>query len=110
MINQKKKEIAILRAIGYGPDKILQLILYQGLILGFFGAILGLVLGHLLNLYIGSIDLNIEIGGGHHLWISYDWKIYVTAFLSAMFSSLISSLIPARAASKMTPMDILRSE
>jgi lipoprotein-releasing system permease protein len=110
MINQKKKEIAILRAIGYGPDKILQLILFQGLILGFLGAILGLVLGHLLNLYIGSIDLNIEIGGGHHLWISYDWKIYVTAFLSAMFSSLISSLIPARAASKMTPMDILRSE
>jgi len=110
MINQKKREIAILRAIGYGPDKILQLILYQGLVLGISGALLGLLLGFLLNIYIGSIDLNIEIGGGHNLWISYDWKIYVTAFISATLSSLIASFIPARTASKMTPMDIMRSE
>lgn len=40
MINQKKKEIAILQAIGYAPIKILQLVLYQGIFLGVSGGIL----------------------------------------------------------------------
>lgn len=110
MINQKKKEIAILRAIGYGPDKILQLILYQGIVLGVTGGLLGLLLGFLLSLYVGSIEFSFEIGGGHNLWINYDISIYVTAFISAIITSLIASYIPARAASKMTPMDIIRSE
>lgn len=110
MINQKKKEIAILRAIGYAPDKILKLILYQGIVLGVAGGLLGLLLGYFLSLYVESIEFNIEIGGGHNLWINYDLNIYVTAFFSAILSSLIASYIPARAASKMTPMEIIRSE
>lgn len=110
MINQKKREIAILRAIGYAPNKILQLILYQGLVLGISGGALGLVLGHLMLLWVGSIDFNIEIGGSNHLRISKDWSIYAIAFLTANISSLIASYIPAWEASRLTPMDIIRSE
>lgn len=110
MINQKKREIAILRAIGYGPKKIFQLILYQGLVLGMAGGALGLILGYFLCLYVGSIELNIEIGGGHTLWIAYDLSTYIIAFISANISSIIASVIPARAASKLTPMEIIRSE
>ncbi|MGE3608634.1 MAG: ABC transporter permease [Bacteriovoracaceae bacterium] len=110
MINQKRREIAILRAIGYGPDKILRLILYQGLVLGVAGGVLGLVLGFFVCLYIGSINLNLEIGGSHHLLISYDPEIYITAFIAAILSSLCASIIPARAASLLTPMEIIRSE
>lgn len=110
MINQKRREIAILRAIGYAPKKILQLILYQGLVLGVTGGLLGLLLGYLMCLWFGSIDFNFEIGGSHNLRISYDWQIYVTAFFTANFSSLIASYIPAWEASRLTPMDIIRSE
>lgn len=110
MINQKRKEIAILRAIGYGPARIRELILYQGLLLGIFGGLIGLLLGFLVSLYIGSIKLNIEIGGSNHLFVSYDWDIYVVAFVAALISSLIASLIPAHSASRMAPMDIIRSE
>lgn len=110
MINQKKREIAILRAIGYGPKRILQLILYQGLLLGFSGALLGLLLGYLMCRWIGSIDFDFEIGGSNHLLISYDWGIYLTAFVAANVSSLVSSYLPAWGASRMTPMDIIRSE
>lgn len=110
MINQKKREIAILRAIGYGPKRILELILYQGLLLGVTGGVLGIALGFFLCLWIGSIDFGFEIGGSHNLFISYDWKIYVTAFIAANFAALIASYLPARAASRMTPMDIIRAE
>lgn len=110
MINQKRKEIAILRAIGYEPKKILELILYQGVTLGLGGGIVGIILGYLLCIWIGSIDFGFEIGGSNHLLISYDWDIYVTAFITANVASLIASLIPAWEASRMTPMDIIRSE
>ena len=110
MINQKRKEIAILRAIGYPPQRILELILYQGLVLGMSGGALGLVLGFLLCLWFGSIDFGFEIGGSHNLLISYDISIYVTAFITANVASIIASYIPAWEASKMTPMDIIRSE
>lgn len=110
MINQKRREIAILRAIGYAPDKILQLILYQGLVLGLSGGLLGLLLGYLMCRWVGSIDFSFEIAGGHNLLISYDWQIYLTAFLTANISSLIASYIPAWEASRLTPMEIIRSE
>lgn len=110
MISQKRREIAILRAIGYGPKKILQLILYQGLVLGISGGLFGLILGYLMCRWFGSIDFSFEIGGSNNLRISYDWTIYLTAFLTANVSSLIASYIPAWEASRLTPMDIIRSE
>ncbi len=110
MINQKRREIAILRAIGYGPQRILELILYQGLILGIGGGLAGLLMGFLLCLWIGSIDMGFEIGGSNNLLISYDPSIYVIAFISANLASLVASYLPAREASLMTPMDIIRSE
>ncbi|KHD87507.1 MAG: hypothetical protein OM95_14160 [Bdellovibrio sp. ArHS] len=110
MINQKRREIAILRAIGYAPKRILQLILYQGLMLGVAGGFLGLLLGFLMCVWVGSIDFGFEIGGSNNLMMSYDWSIYVTAFITANVASLIASYIPAWEASRMTPIDIIRSE
>lgn len=110
MINQKRREIAILRAIGYGPSRILQLILYQGLFLGFVGGLLGLILGYAMCVWVGSIDFNFEIGGSNHLPVSYDSSIYIAAFIAANVAAIIASLLPAWSASRMTPMDIIRSE
>lgn len=110
MINQKRREIAILRAIGYGPRRILELILYQGLLLGVSGGLIGLLLGYLMCLWIGSIDFNFEIGDSNHLIISYDWSIYVTAFVASNIAAIIASYLPAHGASRLTPMEIIRSE
>jgi len=110
MINQKKKEIAILRAIGYGPQKILQLILYQGFLLGITGGFLGLILGFILCFVIGRIDLGIELGGTNNLLIDYSISTYVVAFFAANVAAMVASYFPAHAASRLTPMDIMRAE
>lgn len=110
MISQKRREIAILRSIGYGPQRILEMILYQGLMLGVAGGITGMLLGYLMCRWIGSIDFGFEIGGSNHLRIAYDLDIYGTAFAVACISALVSSLLPAWSASRLTPMDIIRSE
>ncbi|MAX66948.1 MAG: permease [Halobacteriovoraceae bacterium] len=110
MINQKRKEIAILRSIGYGPNKILELILFQGIFMGISGGIVGMIFGYLLTKLVESIDLGLEIGGSNHLLVSYDLSIYYTSFIAAIIASLIASFIPAFSASKMTPIDIIRGE
>lgn len=110
MINQKKKEIAILRSVGYAPNRILELILIQGVFLGITGGISGILMGLSLNLYIESIDLGFEIGNSNHLLMSYEPSIFITAFWAAILASIIASVLPAFAASKMTPMDIIRSQ
>jgi lipoprotein-releasing system permease protein len=110
MINQKKKEIAILRSIGYGPSKILELIIFQGILLGIGGGILGVIFGYLVSRLVESIDLGLEIGGSNHLFVSYDPSIYYTSMVAAFIAAMVASLIPAFAASKMTPIDIIRGE
>jgi lipoprotein-releasing system permease protein len=110
MISQKRREIAILRSIGFPPRKILELFLTQGIMLGLSGAVIGLVTGHLANLYIASIKLGFSMGAGNHLLVSRAPSIYIVGFLLAIVSALLASFLPARAASKLTPLEIIRSE
>lgn len=110
MINQKRKEIAILRSIGYGPPKILELIMYQGLFLGVSGGLIGMILGFVICRFVGSLDLGFSLGGSNHLVISYEASIYIIAFVAALFASIIASFLPALSASRMTPIDIIRGD
>jgi lipoprotein-releasing system permease protein len=108
MVNQKRREIAILRSIGYSPHQVLELFLIQGILLGIGGAITGLVIGVLLKQYLGTIEMQaMQID---HLNLSYAPSIYIGGFLLAFVSSLVASVLPARAASKLPPIDIIRSE
>lgn len=109
MVNQKRHEIAILESIGYPPNKILLLFMEQGLILGIAGALIGLPLGYGLCRYIGSIEITFT-GVGSNLLVSYNPSIYIVGFLLAFISAILASYLPAHAASKMTPIDIIRSE
>lgn len=109
MISQKQKEIAILRSVGYGPNRILSLILIQGMTLGSSGCALGILLGLGANIIIDNIDLGMKIGKGTSLIVSYDPAIFITAVVGALFSSLVASVLPARQAAKLTPLDIIRS-
>lgn len=110
-ISHKKREIAILRSMGYEPRDISRLFLTQGMFLGGVGGLVGLLLGLFICLYLGTIDVSSNRGlGGDKLFMSYSLDIYLKAFFLAIFSATIASFLPARAAGRMEPIDILRSE
>jgi lipoprotein-releasing system permease protein len=111
MITQKRREIAILRSIGYPPGRILSLFMIQGAFLGVSGATVGLVLGYWANVGISRVRIS---SGPHsmgmtHLIVSQDPSNYAIAFAMAVASALVAALLPARQASRMTPIDIIRS-
>ncbi len=112
LVNQKRKEIAILRAIGFDAKQIIELFMYQGIILGIAGGLIGILLGFIACLYIQTIKVAPgRLGGANNtMIISFATMIYVKALALAFFSSLISSFLPSYAAGKLSPIEIIRSE
>jgi lipoprotein-releasing system permease protein len=111
LVNQKKRDIAILRSMGFTPNDILKLFFNQGLILGLFGGIIGLIFGNIICHLIAQIEVvpGRMSGPGNKMIISFSYIIYVKAFSIAMISALFSSIIPAREAGKLEPMEIIRA-
>lgn len=111
LVNQKKKEIAILRAIGFDSKQIVELFMLQGLILGALGGLIGMLIGYFGCLFISTIKVAPgRMGSGETMIVSYSYMIYVKAFLLAFLSSAFSSYLPSYAAGKMAPIEIIRSE
>lgn len=111
LVTQKKRDVAILRSMGFTPSDIIQLFFNQGLILGIVGGIVGLILGGTISWLMSKIEIDPgRIGSSTgKMIISYDYLIYVKAFVIALFATVFSSILPARAAGKLEPMDIIRS-
>lgn len=112
-VSQKRQDIAILRSMGYDTFDVVMLFFSQGLILAVCGAILGLFCGYLFCLYLQTIPFNPPgaLAGGNQgfLHISIDIYIYLQGAGLAILSASIASILPARAAGKLTPIEIIRS-
>jgi len=112
IVQQKRGEIAILRSMGFEASDIIQLFLSQGIILGFIGGLLGLGVGTLACLYIQSIQFGTNMGMSsvNHMLIAWHGYFYVVAFLMAFLSGIVAGFLPAYAASRLHPIEILRAE
>ena len=105
VVNHKKRDIAILRSIGFDEKETSFLFLIQGVLIGFAGGIAGLLIGLAGCSYIETIKIPM---GRQHMLISWDIMIYVRAFLLVFGASIIASFFPARAAGKLSPIEIIR--
>ncbi len=105
VVNHKKRDIAILRSIGYDQGDTVFLFLVQGVLIGIVGAFTGLLVGYIGCSYIETIKLPF---GRLHMMISWDPLIYVKGFILVVGASLIASYFPARMAGRLSPIDIIR--
>lgn len=111
-VTQKRKEIAILRSIGFEPNDIVVLFLSQGLILGLIGGIVGILLGYGVCEYMATLSVGSgrAMGTTGKMLVSFESGIYFRGFALAFLSCLVAALLPARAAGRLRPMEIVRSE
>jgi len=109
-VNQKRQDIAILRALGYDTFDVVMLFFSQGIMVGVVGAIFGLIAGYLFCLWLQTLSFMVATPTNPqgHLHIAINIQIYIQGMLLALLSSSIASILPARAAGKMTPIDIIR--
>jgi len=105
-VNEKIKEIAILKAMGFNGKDVVEIFLTQSVAIGFIGGVVGLVLG---NVIVQMLDMvPFKIASENTLPVAYRIKDYILAFSFGLIITLIAGYLPSRKASKVDPVEILR--
>lgn len=106
-VMQKSKQIGILKAMGIKNVNSSLIFLFEGLILGIFGALAGILLGLGLAASFTTFALNPD--GTPVVALYIDSKFIALSGAVAILSCLFASLIPARKSSALNPIDIIRN-
>lgn len=102
---RRRSEIGIMRAFGVPGGFILWVFLLQGLLIGLIGALLGCATGYGLCVWLERIT-NAE--GIPVLPIAPDQGGYVAALVLTTLGAAIASILPARSASKVDPLEAIQ--
>jgi lipoprotein-releasing system permease protein len=109
VVFEKTRDIAILKSLGFPEGDIQRLFLLQGVVVGLFGAGAGCVLGWLMVEGMGQVRFPSETPAGADRFIlARDWRIYVVAGGFALLAAGLAALIPARRASRLDPVQVVR--
>lgn len=105
-INEKIREIAILKAMGFAGKDITRIFLTQALVIGLIGGVVGMSFGYLVSVIVEHIPF--RIASLTHLPMAYYWTDYLLAFCFGMATTFVAGYLPARKASKIDPVNIIR--
>jgi lipoprotein-releasing system permease protein len=112
-VTDKAKDIAVLLSMGTRREQVRRIFLLLGMVIGATGTLLGLAVGYAFS----------WIAGTYHL-IPLDPQVYAVAYvpfhpsffdglwiaLAAMGIAVLATVIPAREAARLLPVEILRFE
>ncbi|RYZ65105.1 MAG: ABC transporter permease [Proteobacteria bacterium] len=112
VVLEKKKEIALLKALGAKDASILRIFLFQGGITGTVGTAAGLLLGYLGCKAIGSIDfpLDPKVYFISKLPVSIRPQEFLITGAVALVICLLATITPALYAAWLRPSDGLRAD
>jgi len=119
MINEKRGAIAILQTMGMGNNEIFKIFLYLGVLIALIGTFLGLIFGLSITFLIGSsmfetqLTSLMEYFGTYFIsYFPYDIRLETLLMIVtlSLLITILSVIFPARTASKLHPIQILRNE
>jgi lipoprotein-releasing system permease protein len=106
--HEKTRDIAILKSLGLREASVRRIFVIEALVIGCMGAVAGWVLGYSLTTAIGMIEIKNPMIDATRLPLVYSTTHYAIASAAALASSLIAGYFPARKASRLYPVDIIR--
>ncbi len=112
MVTEKSKEIAILKAVGASDGAILRIFMAEGMLIGGIGTIFGVLTGlaSCLGLLWFGVRLDPEVYYVDRLPIEVNASDYLLVALSALVITIVATVYPALAASRLRPVDGIRYE
>jgi len=111
MIFEKMDTIAILKATGFSGNDVKNVFMYIAISIGIFGGLLGLLLGFGLSTVIDQIPFNTAALPTIHTYpINYNPKFYFIGIVFSFFTTYFAGWFPARKASKIDPVIIIRGK
>ncbi|MFL6549466.1 MAG: lipoprotein-releasing ABC transporter permease subunit [Povalibacter sp.] len=121
VVNEKRTDIAILRTIGISPKAIVGVFITQGVVIGWFGALLGFALGLLLAFNVDVIVPVLERVMGVHIFdptVYYitevpsevHWPQVIGITVTALVLTVLATIYPALRGAATEPAEALRYE
>lgn len=121
LVNDKTKDIAILRSMGASSKQIQKVFFYSGMLLGGIGTFAGAILGCLITLNLTEIVTFIEklfdtvLFSGQVYFLDklpaeLKYEDLTAVILVALVLTVLSSWFPSRKASKLDPVEVLRND
>ena len=110
---EKKRDIGILRSMGVTEKSVLKIFMFEGLLIGIIGTLLGIIIGYLVC-YI-QINYNIyPLDPSQYKIDSLPIEVRFSDFFFisgvAMLLSFLASLYPAKRAAKVNPISAIKWE
>jgi lipoprotein-releasing system permease protein len=112
MVTEKSKEIAILKAVGASDGSILRVFMSEGLVIGGIGTIFGVLTGFVscYGLQKFGVRLDPEVYYVDRLPIEVNPLDYLLVGVCALFITVVATVYPAVAASRLRPVEGIRYE
>jgi lipoprotein-releasing system permease protein len=119
VVNEKRMDIAILRTLGLAPASVIAIFITQGVVIGWFGTLLGLLLGLTLAFNVDVIVPALESLFHMHImdptvyYISQipsevHWPQVTAIGLTALILTVSSTIYPALRGARTEPAEALR--
>lgn len=106
---ERRRDIGMLRAVGAKRKIVMRTILYEGLILAGIGTLIGILLGFAFafGAMAGLSSIFQNLMGNPLGQPRFDALTYTVAIVFGLGIPLISTLMPARSASQITPLEAM---
>ncbi len=107
LVNGKTREIGVMRAIGAKRRDILIIFLFQGIIIGAIGATVGTAAG--LGYTIYAKETKMSFNNSLPLEVTIQWDKVIQTALTSFGLAIVASLYPSYRATKLLPVEAMRT-
>ncbi len=112
IVAQRTREIGILKAMGASQKSIMVIFIFQSLVLGAIGLVLGTVLGYITIIALQNYRIEVPqemYFGLQTLPLEVEALNFVYAAFFAFIVNILSGIYPARKASKLDPVKAIEN-
>ena len=106
-VNEKMKEIAILKAMGFEGQDIVEIFLVQSIFVGIMGGFVGMLTGLGLSAIIDRIPFELAVMDTYP--ITYNLSDYGMSFIFGFITTFVAGYLPSKKASNVDPIEIIRA-
>jgi lipoprotein-releasing system permease protein len=105
-VTSKTRDIGVLRAIGAKRKDILLIFIFQGIVIGSLGVIVGTAMAIGYTTY--AKETHMTFNGSLALEVSYNWVGLIQTDIMAFILTIVASIYPAFKATQLQPVEAMR--